>query len=206
MQNVKKLGKGFERFRKKYFRKDKSLFKELVKGQKPKTLVVACCDSRVDPAIIFDCRPGELFIVRNVANLVPPYNPDGGVHGVSAALEFAVCNLKVENIAVLGHSQCGGIQALLGGQSGEFISRWMAMGETAKREALRLSKGKSKDVIQKNCEFEVLKESYKNLLTFPWVKERLDKKKLTVLAWYFELEKGRLLQYSVKTDSFEEIV
>ncbi|MGH8015195.1 MAG: carbonic anhydrase [Candidatus Zixiibacteriota bacterium] len=205
MRSVRKLGKGFARFRKEYFDKNRSLFKQLVKGQRPKTLVVSCCDSRVDPAIIFDCRPGELFIVRNVANLVPPYNPDGGVHGVSAALEFAVRNLKVENIVVLGHSQCGGIQALMGEHSGEFISSWMATAEAAKAAALANSRGKSKKVKQKNCEFAVLKLSYKNLLTFPWIRERADKKKLMLLAWYFDLDRGILLEYSSQTDSFEPI-
>jgi len=205
MQSVKKLGKGFGRFKREYFGKDKSLFKELVKGQRPKTLVVSCSDSRVDPAIIFDCRPGELFMVRNVANLVPPYNPDGGVHGVSAALEFAVRNLKVENIVVLGHSQCGGIQALLGEHSGEFVSRWMATAESAKSKALKISQGKPQSIKQRNCEFAVLKLSYQNLLTFPWIKEKTQKKKLTLLAWYFDLNEGKLLEYTPKSDSFKSI-
>ncbi|HEX2897189.1 MAG TPA: carbonic anhydrase [candidate division Zixibacteria bacterium] len=206
MQSVKKLGTGFTRFRKKYFGRNRSLFSELVKGQRPKTLVVSCSDSRVDPAIIFDCRPGELFIVRNVANLVPPYNPDGGVHGVSAALEFAIRNLKVENIVVLGHARCGGIQALLGRHSGEFVSHWMATAESAKSTALEISKGKSKSIKQRNCEFEVLKLSYQNLLTFPWIKDKAQKKKLNLLAWYFDLEKGNLLEYSLKTGTFKSII
>ncbi len=205
MRSVKKLSSGFGRFRKKYFGKKSTLFKELNKGQRPKTLVISCCDSRVDPAIMFDCRPGELFIVRNVANLVPSYNPDGGVHGVSAALEFAVCNLKVENIVVLGHSQCGGIMALLGKNSGEFISPWMETAQIAKKEALAISKGQSKKVRQKNCEYAAIKLSYANLLTFPWINERINKGQLTLLAWYFDLGKGIIEQYSPKIGKFEVI-
>ncbi len=205
MRGVKKLGSGFKRFKKEYFGKNSTLFKELNKGQRPKTLVISCSDSRVDPAIMFDCRPGELFIVRNVANLVPSYNPDGGVHGVSAALEFAVCNLKVENIVVLGHSQCGGIMALLGGNSGEFISQWMDTAKSAKIEALTVSKGKSKKIRQKNCEHAAIKLSYSNLLTFPWIKERVKSDKLALYAWYFDLGKGILQQYSPKSGKFEMV-
>jgi len=205
MRGVKKLGSGFKRFKKEYFGKNSTLFKELNKGQRPKTLVISCSDSRVDPAIMFDCRPGELFIVRNVANLVPSYNPDGGVHGVSAALEFAVCNLGVENIVVLGHSQCGGIMALLEENSGEFISQWMDTAKTAKKEALTISQGKSKKVQQKNCEYAAIKLSYSNLLTFPWIKERVKKSQLALYAWYFDLERGILQQYSPKRGKFEII-
>ncbi len=205
MKSVKKLGSGFKRFKKEYFGKNSSLFKALNKGQRPKTLVISCSDSRVDPAIMFDCRPGELFIVRNVANLVPSYKPDGGVHGVSAALEFAVCILEVENIVVLGHSQCGGIRALLEEHSGEFISQWMATAKSAKNEVLAVSKGKSKKTHQKNCEFAVIKLSCNNLLTFPWIKKRVKKKQLSLYAWYFDLEKGLLKQYSSKSGEFEII-
>src|SRR6266404_1616840 len=101
MDDVTHFITGFGRFQKKYFSSDQDLYDQLKEGQQPKALVIACCDSRVDPAIVTDCDPGELFVVRNVANLVPPYEADGGVHGVSTALEFGVKNLKVEHIIVL---------------------------------------------------------------------------------------------------------
>ncbi|MGZ3724040.1 MAG: carbonic anhydrase, partial [Bdellovibrionales bacterium] len=108
-----RLVSGFRRFREKYFDPEDSLYRKA--GQAPKTLVIGCSDSRVDPAIITSSGPGELFVVRNVANLVPPYETGGGLHGVSAAIEFAIVNLKVENVVILGHRQCGGIRALVTG-------------------------------------------------------------------------------------------
>lgn len=202
MQSIKRLSNGYQRFKKEYFVKNSSLYKTLAKGQRPKSLVIACSDSRVDPAIIFDSAPGELFIVRNVANLVPPYNSDGGVHGVSAALEFAVINLKVENVIVLGHSQCGGIMALLGRHPGEFVSQWMDTAEPAKLEALKKSKDKSKTVKQKICEYAAIKLSYNNLQTFPWIEKKVKKKQLSLYAWYFDLQKGNLEEYDPKKNRF----
>src|SRR5690606_17630145 len=132
MSSMEKLVEGYQRFHDHYFAAEgRQIFAELTLGQNPGTLVIACSDSRVDPAIVMDCKPGDLFVVRNVANLVPPYEKGGGYHGVSAALEFAVCTLRVENIIVQGHRQCGGIKALFDGipegQGGEFIKPWVNM-------------------------------------------------------------------------------
>jgi carbonic anhydrase len=202
MQSIKNLSNGYKRFKKKYFVKDNSLFEELARGQRPRSLVVSCCDSRVDPAIVFDSEPGELFIIRNVASLVPPYNSDGGVHGVSAALEFAVCSLEVENIIILGHSQCGGIMALLGNHPGEFVTQWMKIAEPAKKQALIVSKGKSREVTQINCEHAAIKLSYNNLKTFPWISKRIEEKRLSIFGWYFDLGTGLLKEYDYKSDKF----
>jgi carbonic anhydrase len=129
------------RFQKTYFGDNNELYKTLRQGQTPKTLLIGCCDSRVDPAIITDCDPGDLFVVRNVANLVAPYNPDKSYHGVSAALEFAVKGLKVQNIIIMGHTKCGGIEALMRGicDSGEteFIGNWMRIAQRAKEKVLK---------------------------------------------------------------------
>jgi len=132
-----KLIDGFVRFRERHFARDDGLFRQLVaQGQTPKTLVVACCDSRVDPALVLDCAPGDLFVIRNVANLVPPSEGRVGHHGTSAALEFGVRNLGVEHIIVLGHAHCGGIQALVetGGINNpdSFIEDWMHLVESAR--------------------------------------------------------------------------
>ena len=109
MQDIAKLIAGFRHFQGNYFHGDNELFSQLKNGQQPKTLVISCSDSRVDPSLLTGAEPGDLFVIRNVANLVPPYEPDARYHGVSAALEYAVCQLQVEHIIVLGHSQCGGI-------------------------------------------------------------------------------------------------
>ncbi len=134
------LIEGYKQFKEKYFKNTKS-FDDLVKyGQKPKVLVVACCDSRVDPSIVTNCNPGELFVVRNVANLVPPFDGDHRHHSTSAALEFGVMDLEVSDIIVFGHSHCGGIRALMESSEDEntsdFITAWMSIAKPAKQQVL----------------------------------------------------------------------
>src|SRR4051812_1404978 len=123
---------GYQTFSSERLPTEQSRFRELSeKGQFPEVMVIGCCDSRVSPEVIFDASPGELFVVRNIANLVPPYQPDGNAHGVSAALEYAVQVLKVKHIVILGHAQCGGIRAFVDKTAplspGDFIGRWMSM-------------------------------------------------------------------------------
>ena len=135
------LIEGFKRFRAQYFEEHRRLFEALaMRGQTPKVLLIGCCDSRVDPAIIFDAQPGEMFVLRNVANLVPPYAPDTGHHGTSAAVEFAIRGLEVEHVVVLGHARCGGVRALIEGQAGsddtDFIRGWMHIARSARDRAL----------------------------------------------------------------------
>src|SRR3990167_6188557 len=128
-KSFKKIIQGYLSFRKKYATGDQSVMQQLAyHGQRPEIMVVACCDSRVDPSLILQCEPGDLFVVRNVANIVPPYECDEGHHGVSAALEFGVCYLHVKHLIILGHSQCGGVRAKLNHielHQDDFISRWM---------------------------------------------------------------------------------
>ena len=134
---IKGLVRGYHKFHSRTFKGYRSLFERLArKGQAPKALVISCCDARVDPALITDADPGDLFVIRNVANLVPPYEPDGHYHGTSAALEFAVHALDVKHIIVLGHSSCGGVAALArrhveGAAAGEFIPQWMSLADRA---------------------------------------------------------------------------
>jgi carbonic anhydrase len=128
------LLEGYRRFRAEVWPRERERFEKLADGQQPETLVIACSDSRVDPAMVFGAAPGELFVVRNVAALVPPYEPDGGRHGVSAALEFGVRMLGVKRIVVMGHARCGGVQALLLGapkQCRDFVEPWMSIAEPA---------------------------------------------------------------------------
>jgi carbonic anhydrase len=128
------LTAGYHRFRADHWPAARAEYEALAQGQKPHTLIVACSDSRADPALIFDAAPGQLFVVRNVANLVPPYEPDGLLHGVSAALEFGVKVLNVKRIVVMGHAHCGGVNAMLNGapdSCADFVAPWVAQGSAA---------------------------------------------------------------------------
>ena len=162
-------------------------------GQSPKALVVACVDSRVDPAMVFDTAPGEMLTVRNVANLVPPYAPDAGYHGTSAALEFGVRVLEVPHLIVLGHSLCGGVRALLDSapdNAYEFVAAWMSIAWSARVCALR---GSSPEKRHQCCEHEVIKVSLVNLMTFPWVAQRVAAGKLELHGAWFDIRTGELM-------------
>ena len=209
MNHVEKLVEGFKRFHRENYEGNRALFDRLAKeGQSPKTIVVGCCDSRVDPAIVTNCDPGDLFIIRNVANLVPPYEISASHHGTSAALEFGVRQLKVENIIVLGHAQCGGIRALMsrtpGSESKEgFISGWMSIASHARNRVLARMPGEPIEAQARACEQEAILVSLDNLLTFPWILERVAQKKLVLHGWYFDMERGELLRYNPDSNHFE---
>jgi carbonic anhydrase len=161
-------------------------------GQRPETLVVACSDSRVDPQTVFGARPGELFVVRNVAGLVPPYQPDVGYHGTSAALEFGVRVLKVARVVLLGHAQCGGIKAMVEGAPAEardFVEAWMAMAQPVLRP---LPKGIPTEDLVNHYETEVLRLSLANLQTFPWIREAVEAGRLQLQGFRFDIRSGVL--------------
>ncbi len=209
MNHIEKLVEGFRRFRGHNYEENRALFERLAKqGQSPKTIVVGCCDSRVDPAIVTDCDPGDLFIIRNVANLVPPFETSGNYHGTSAALEFGVRHLEVENIVVLGHAQCGGIRALMKQPPGEaseagFISSWMRVASNARNRVLSRMHDEPLEKQARACEQEAILVSLDNLLTFPWILERVAQRKLTLHGWYFDMARGELLRYEPGSNSFE---
>lgn len=211
MQEIKKLIDGFGRFRARYFVKEQDTFRQLVdQGQAPKVLIVACCDSRVDPAIITDCDPGDLFVVRNVANLVPPCEEGGHYHGTSAALEFGVCSLNVRHVIVLGHARCGGIRALMNGISQEedrdgFIGNWMNIAADARTRVLAELPEASPEARACACEQAAIQGSLDNLMTFPSIRERVEQGKLQLHGWYFDLEEGRLLGLDPGTQRFEPL-
>ncbi|KAJ3120810.1 hypothetical protein HK100_012639, partial [Physocladia obscura] len=164
----------------------------------------------VDPAIITDCEPGDLFVVRNVANLVAPYNPDGSHHGVSAALEFAVKGLKVNNIIVMGHTKCGGIAALMRGISDsnetEFLGPWMKIAEKARNKVLKHFSHKEMDIQNRACEHASILLSLENLVSYPWVREKLMNESISIHGWYFDFEDGELLALNPDTLVFEPLV
>ena len=209
MSSLKQLIEGFSRFRELHFAKDDALYRGLVEqGQMPKTLVVACCDARVDPALVLDCAPGDLFVIRNVANLVPPAENQGHYHGTSAALEFGVCKLGVEHIIVLGHAHCGGIQALMEGgvkKEGTFISEWMGIVDAAHQYVQREFAAAGNEQRQRACERQAVLVSLNNLMTFSWIRERVEQGTLTLHGWYFDIEKGQLLGYDATTRQFETL-
>ncbi|MGE0526122.1 MAG: carbonic anhydrase [Bdellovibrionales bacterium] len=199
---------GFRRFRERYFEAENSVYRKLSQGQSPKTLVIGCSDSRVDPAIIASASPGELFVVRNVANLVPPFEIGGGYHGVSSAIEFAVVNLKVENVVILGHRQCGGIRALVSGlreNSSSFIDRWMRIALAARERVFQAHPHADEDTLCVHCEKEAIKVSIANLKTFPFVQQAIQERGLNILGVYFDIESGDLLQIDSETAEFHPI-
>jgi carbonic anhydrase len=208
---IETLVEGYKSFYKKYFEDDHNTFyRNLVeKGQAPKTMIIACSDSRVDPATVLGCSLGEVFVVRNVANLVPPCENDTKHHGTSAALEFAVCFLKVEHIIIFGHSHCGGIRALLSDFSkpsatSGFISSWMDIALGAKQKALD-DQG-SPTLQEKHCCEYSLINSLHNLTSFPWIAERVRTKELTLHAWHFDLETGNIRRFNPQNQCFENLV
>ena len=176
------------------------------KGQSPKTMVIACCDSRSAPETIFDCGPGELFVVRNVANLVPPYAPDDHYHGTSAALEFAVQSLKIREIVVMGHGRCGGIHAALNHDGnplspGDFIGKWMGMLRTAAEEVSHY-KSMTASERQRALERISIRTSIDNLMTFPCVQILVEKKRLTLSGAWFDISTGELWVMNPETGDF----
>ncbi len=208
-----RLMAGFRRFKEKYFLEgeiEHSVYSKLAQGQTPKTLLIGCSDSRVDPAIMTGANPGELFVVRNVANLVPPCEPPThGLHGTSSALEFAVVDLKVENIIILGHRQCGGIRALMNENPNpgpSFIGRWMGIAKEARETVLRDHADADHDTKCKFAEMESIKVSIRNLLTFPFMKEAFDAQRLNIVGVYFDLEQGQLWEYDLNTLQFQQLL
>ncbi len=162
-------------------------------GQAPRALVVACVDSRVDPAVIFDTAAGETLTVRNVANLVPPYAPDDAFHATSAALEFGVRVLEVPHVMVLGHGLCGGVRVLLDGgpdNAREFVAPWMSIAQPARERALEYGAPEER---QRCCEYEVIKVSLANLMTCPWIAERVAAGKLELHGAWFDVATGVLM-------------
>ena len=184
---------GYRRFRTGEWPERRRLFEQLAdRGQTPRTMVVACADSRVDPGMIFDTRPGELFVVRNVAGLVPPYAPDTSYHGTSAGLEFAVRVLQVKELIVMGHGLCGGVTGLLRGvppEASDFVGPWMQIAEPAREAALACN---TEDEQQLRGEHEVIKLSLRNLRSFPWISEREASGSLRLHGSHFDVRHGRL--------------
>lgn len=185
---MQSLVDGYRRFRADRWPKQQALYKALSQGQKPQVLVIACCDSRVDPATIFDAAPGELFIIRNVANIVPPYEQGEGLHGTSAAIEFAVDKLNVGTILVMGHGQCGGVSAALQNsvEGSAFLGPWIALLDEAKGRCAH------EQDPQAALERENIRVSLERLRQFPFIADRVARGALRLEGALFAVADGRL--------------
>ncbi len=205
MPEFASLIEGYKRFRNDAYVKQKARFDALaIDGQAPPVMIISCCDSRVDPATVFDTEPGQVFALRNVANLVPPYETGGGLHGVSAAIEFGVLGLEVRHIVVLGHAQCGGIKASLSGsdlghQGHSFVDKWVGIIDGA-RDAIFASNSHDP---QHALELETVKVSLANLRTFPFISAREKTGILKLHGAYFGIAEGQLHVLDELTGSFD---
>ena len=211
MKHLTELIDGYRRFRASEWANERARWTELAEGQNPRVMVLACSDSRVDPSQIFDVRPGEIFVVRNVAALAPPYETSRGFHGVSAALEFAVAQLGVAEILVMGHGRCGGCAAALTGQfddtppgEGHFIGDWVRMLGQARNLVRRDHPDLGAQAFLA-MEHEAVKVSLANLRSFPWIASREADGALRLYGAHFSIAEGRLYVLDEAEDDFRPV-
>lgn len=202
--------KGYKRFYRKYFSWKRSVYTELAKGQSPKAVIIACSDSRVDPAMITRAAPGDIFVVRNVANIVPHYNNVSSVHyGTGSALEFAVNKLNVSHVVIQGHSQCAGVEALYTETQDkelEMVSNWVSNAKEAREKVKKEMSNESMEKQLDACGKEALLISLDHLTSYPFIKKRMDEGKLTLHGWYFDLTTGQMFDYDFDKKEFEALV
>jgi carbonic anhydrase len=210
---LERLLKGFKDFRTGYFREHHDLFEKLAtEGQSPRILIVGCADARVDPGILTQTKPGDIFTVRNVAAMVPPaqYPPDTRHHGTSSAIEFAVRGLGVEHVVVLGHALCGGIGALVDGRdsiyaSYDYLSTWTAIAQEVRDLAVSKLKGRPREEIARAVEQAAVLNSVSNLMGFRWIAEKVEAGTLALHGWWFNMTEGQLYAFNPETSAFEAV-
>jgi carbonic anhydrase len=211
VSDINALVAGFKAFHEEYTEDSDGKYKGLAEyGPHSKILMIGCCDSRVDPAIITNSRAGDLMVIRNIANLVPPYSKDGHFYETSAAIEFAACYLQVEHIIVMGHSRCAGIRSLLTRLVDDNdpvlpLDKWTAVVEPAARSVMADMPDDDLDEQSCACSRKALTVSLDNLKTYPWVRERLERNSLSLHGWYFNLANGQLDQYDQLSQSFKKL-
>ena len=188
-----RLLEGYRRFRSDICPTAGRLFESLAdEGQRPETLLISCSDSRVDPQVVFSAKPGEMFVVRNIAGLVPPYQPDARYHGTSAAIEYGVRVLGVSRIVVMGHAQCGGVRALVEGappEARDFVEPWMAIAKSILRRPSNPDRAPN---LVDHYESEIIRLTLANLLTFPWIREAVESRRLRLAGFHFDIRTGVL--------------
>lgn len=207
---MERLYKGIHKFKKSFFRKNEKSYKRLSKGQNPDALFITCSDSRVDPCLVTQSKPGELFIVRNVGNIIPPYNAIKDKNSVAAAIEFAVLVLNVKDIIVCGHSKCGAMLELHhedGRDDMPHLKDWLKIASPVKEAVDRLySNSPQKSKIATILEKENVLAQLKNIQTYPFVAEALKKGAVHLQGWYYNIATGDIYAYNPETDVFEKIV
>lgn len=218
---IRRLMAGIKSFRARHYGADGDTMRRLVEeGQKPEVLLIGCSDSRVDPALLTQAEPGELFVVRNVANLVPPYQPDKSYHGTSAALEYAIQVLRVRHVVVMGHAHCGGIQGLIRIRCGEtidgdFVAPWVSIASDAVAPFVDGAAPEGEDADTRRRELldrlignpfpierAAVRASLENLMTFPCVREKVARGTLHLHGWWFDLDNGDLWAWDPDTKMF----
>ena len=215
MTDIGILLNGFRKFRELYYQKSPNLYRDLIRhGQNPRFAVLACSDSRVDPAIVLQTEPGDIFAVRNVAALVPPFEEDGLYHGTSAALEFAVRELHVEHVIIIGHAHCGGVAAMIrkqeggediGAGEGKFIGAWTDLLRGAHERALADNPELKGDALLSASERQAVRLSLDNLSTFPFIREAVAAGKLSLQGWYLNIFDGALEIWDPDSENFRQV-
>ncbi len=213
ISGIKKLVEGYKNFYQRYFIENAEVYRNLSRnGQSPSAIVIACSDSRVDPLLITGAEPGELFVIRNVANLVPPCEKPGqnSLHGTSAALEFGVNILNIKNIIVFGHSKCAGIRALvesdIDSKDQSFVGSWMRIMKDVKLDIEAEHGHLHNDAKAHLCERKGIEKSLQNLMTFPWIAEKVQAGEMLLHGWYFDIEHGELLKFNEMEDRWDKVV
>lgn len=211
MDPITKLTAGFKEFRDGRFNQERATYQALVdQGQNPKVAIIACSDSRVDPAMVLQADPGDLFIIRNVANLVPPNERDGQYHGTSAALEYAVQHLGVGHLIVLGHAHCGGIHSMFeeqgeGGADNQFVLPWMSLVRSAYLRVQGTMPDAPEHEKTRACEQSAVLVSLENLMTFPSIRERVGDGRLHLHGWYIDIRSCTMHIYDPVQQHFEPV-
>lgn len=211
MDAIASLIEGYRAFRSGTYRQNEERYRALAaRTQKPKALIIACCDSRTDPAMVLSADPGELFVIRNVANLVPPYEPDTHYHGTSAALEFGITGLGIGDLIVMGHARCGGIEALYESDrgnppKGEFISGWMSLARSVADQTQKTHAHLDRDRVLREMEKRAVIASLERLRTFPFVREREADGRLRLHGWFYGIASGVLSIYDKASDRFVDV-
>ncbi len=211
MSAIDSLIEGYRAFRTGTYRQNEDRYRALAaKTQKPKALIIACCDSRADPAMVFSADPGELFVVRNVANLVPPYEPDTHYHGTSAAIEFGVTGLNITDVIVMGHARCGGIEALYESDhgnppKGEFVSGWMSLVQGVADDVRKTHAHLDREAVLRQMEQRAVLRSLEMLRTFPFIREREADGRVQLHGWFYGIGSGVLSVYDKTHDRFIDV-
>lgn len=205
-----KLVDGFRKFKRTTFRREQGRYRRLAaKGQSPKVLVIGCSDSRVSPSVVFGVQPGDIFVARNIANIVPPHNPDGRPRSIGAVVEYAVKVLKVTDIVVKGHARCGGVAALVNRAAGlpptDYLKPWVEVAEPARNLFPQNFDDLSVEEKRLISEQAVIQNSVMNLSGFPWVRERMEAGELRVHGWHFDFETGVLTCHDAESGEWLEV-